>query len=82
MFLAARKSAPDGPGYRIARSSAFDRHIHGETPIMLSGPVAGNPLLVAASDETGTMVNGAFNNCGGGVTPWGTYLTAEENFYQ
>lgn len=82
MFLTARKPASEVPGYKIARYSSFNRRIHGETPILLSGPVAGNPLLVTASDETGTMVNGTFNNCGGGVTPWGSYLTAEENFDQ
>ena len=82
MFLASKESTPEGPGYRLYRYSSFNRRIHGETPIMLSGPVAGNPRLVTASDQTGTMVNGTFNNCGGGVTPWGTYLTAEENFDQ
>ncbi len=82
LFLAVRRSGSEGPSYELYRGSAFNRRIHGETPIMLSGPVAGNPLLVTNSDQSGRMVNGTFNNCGGGVTPWGTYLTAEENFDQ
>lgn len=81
-FLAVRSSGSDGPRYWLHRNSAFNRRIHGESRTILSGPVAGNPLLVTSSDRSGTRVRGTFNNCGGGVTPWGTYLTAEENFDQ
>lgn len=83
MFLASRRVTREGHHrFGLYRYSGFNRRIHGETPIMMSGPAAGDPLLVTSSDRTGTMVNGTFNNCGGGVTPWGTYLTAEENFDQ
>ena len=61
---------------------AYNRRVTGETVIELTGPAAGHPLMRTSWDPTGTRVRGMLNNCGGGTTPWGTLLTAEENFNQ
>ena len=67
-------------GWEIVLDSPFNRRIHHNTPMKLSGPAAGSDLVKTAADPNGTDCLGTFNNCGAGRTPWGTYLTCEENF--
>jgi secreted PhoX family phosphatase len=71
----------DNGKWRVIGNSKFARRIDAETPMEISGPAAGHPRLQTIADPSGRRVFGMFNNCAGGVTPWGTWLTCEENFH-
>ncbi|MBF4520170.1 PhoX family phosphatase [Acinetobacter towneri] len=62
--------------------SPFNRRITAATVIDFAGPVRGHDLVKTAFSTDGTSTRGTINNCGNGYTPWGTYLTTEENFNQ
>ncbi|PNH83054.1 PhoX family protein [Vibrio diazotrophicus] len=66
--------------WMIDRNGKRNRRITANTQMKMTGPVAGHELLKTAADPSGTMPKGTFNNCANGQTPWGTYLTCEENF--
>ncbi|MDJ0618796.1 MAG: PhoX family phosphatase [Calothrix sp. MO_192.B10] len=62
--------------WKVVRSRRA-RRIHVNTPVAFSGPAANHPLL---QTPAGNKPLGTVNNCSNGHTPWGTYLTCEENF--
>ncbi len=72
--------AKDGDNWSVVVDSPFNRRITADTPMEITGPAAGHDLLKTALDPTGTRSLGTWNNCGNGRTPWGAYLTCEENF--
>ncbi len=72
--------AQQGNHWHVVKDSPLNRRITPQTDMTLTGPAAGHPLLQTAADPSGTMCKGTWNNCGNGETPWGTYLTCEENF--
>lgn len=62
-----------GQWRRDKDGSRYNRRITANTKFEVTGP--------AASDQrVGKVAYGTFGNCSGGVTPWGTILSGEENF--
>lgn len=77
----------------VVKNSIYGRRITANTKARVSGPAAGHALLKSneytigdnGSVSTGKQLDGftaygTVNNCSHGVTPWGTYLTCEENW--
>lgn len=75
-------SKVEGTGELKREFGPLNRRITGNTEFVATGVAAGSDLLKTSTDSTGTKIQGTFNNCAGGMTPWGTFLSGEENFDQ
>jgi secreted PhoX family phosphatase len=64
----------------MVRPSRYARRFPMSAPFEVRGPAAGHAMMKTSADATGTRVLGTLNNCASAQTPWGTYLSGEENF--
>src|SRR5688572_5972584 len=69
-----------GGRWQMVRPSRYARRHTAATPFAVQGPAAGHPMMRTAADPGGRLVLGTLNNCASGKTPWGTYLSGEENW--
>ena len=66
--------------FAVVQDSSFNRRITPFTEMEIRGPVRGSKFVVTKFSTTGQKTRGTINNCANGYTPWGTYLTCEENW--
>ena len=71
--------AKENNAWRLVGDSKYNRRISADAAMRISGPAAGSARMRTRADPSGTRSLGTFSNCAGGITPWGTMLTAEEN---
>ncbi len=70
-----------GSAWATVQASPFNRRLTAMTEIDITGPARGDALLITRYSPTATVTRGTLNNCGSGCTPWGTYLSGEENWF-
>ncbi len=81
----------DGGAWRVTRDAqpgaGKNRRVTPFTPVKFEGPAASHRWIASASAAwrtqgggDGLVACGTMANCAGGQTPWGAYLTCEENF--
>ncbi len=69
-----------GNDMAMVRGSRYNRRVTSATEMVFTGPVKGSSLVKTKFSADGLKTRGTNNNCANGYTPWGTYLTCEENW--
>ena len=71
----------NGKQWAYKQGSPFNRRITTMTTAAIHGPARGSEHLVTKFSPDGTLCRGTLNNCGTGKTPWGSFVSGEENWY-
>jgi uncharacterized protein len=92
-IMEARRIGGATGKWTVVKNSPLGRRLTVNTLMAISGPAAGHAMMQAkkytigdaGSVDTGALLDGrmaygTLNNCAHGITPWGTYLTCEENW--
>ena len=79
--LSVVEVAAQGNTWAYNAGSPFNRRVTSMTPVLISGPARGSEHLVTAFSNDATQARGTLNNCGTGKTPWGTFVSGEENWF-
>jgi len=79
--LSVVEVAANGNTWAYNAGSPFNRRVTSMTPVVISGPARGSEHLVTAYSTDATAARGTINNCGTGKTPWGTFVSGEENWF-
>lgn len=66
--------------FAYQKDSPYNRRVTPLTVMQLNGPVRSTALVKTRYSPTGTQTRGTINNCGAGTTPWGTFISGEENW--
>jgi secreted PhoX family phosphatase len=70
-----------GGKWSYLQTSRYNRRVTTNTEVLISGPAQGSEHLVTRFSPDATRARGTVNNCGTGKTPWGTFVSGEENWF-
>ncbi|MDH2274220.1 PhoX family protein [Moraxella porci] len=66
--------------FELVKNSRFNKRHTSNSAVTLAGVASGHGLVQTKFDKKGKTTWGINNECGAGMSPWGTFLTTEENF--
>ena len=66
--------------WEYVKDSAYNRRVTCLSECEINGPAKGNALLKTKYSPDGSKTRGTLNNCGTGKTPWGSFVSGEENW--